>query len=119
VHAFRPGRSEAKIVRHEPERVEIDVTADRDGFLVLTDLHYPGWEATVDGEAATIHRANHLFRAVWVDAGRHRVRFEYRPASLRMGAATSAGALVAFGVASVLWIHGRQVGSRSRAVRRD
>jgi hypothetical protein len=77
------------IQAYAPERVEVSVLAPRDGWLVLSDLFYPGWHATVNGSEAPIERANHLFRAVRVAAGESTVRFEYRPESLRRGALVS------------------------------
>jgi hypothetical protein len=77
------------IEAYAPEQVEISVQAPQPGWLVLSDLHYPGWRATVNGIPAPIERANHLFRAVRVAAGASAVRFEYRPASLRRGALVS------------------------------
>jgi len=47
------------------------------------------WRATLNGSAAPIERANHLFRAVRVAAGAWTVRFAYRPESLRRGALAS------------------------------
>ena len=70
---------EVLISRYENTRVEVDVNAPRPGFLVLSDVWHPWWRATVDGVAARIRRANVLFRAVSVPAGRHRVRFEFHP----------------------------------------
>lgn len=75
----------AEILRYEPERVEIGVDAPRDGLLVLTDAWYPGWRASVGGRETAILRANGVFRAVRVPAGRSRVVFEYRPGSFRGG----------------------------------
>jgi hypothetical protein len=80
----------ARITSYEPERIEIAVDAPAPGWLVLSDLAYPGWRAEVNGDEAAIARADHLFRAVRVGGGRSTVRFEYRPASLRLGAAISA-----------------------------
>jgi hypothetical protein len=84
----------AAIVAYAPERVEIDVHAAQPGLLVLTDTYYPGWRAYVDGAEVEVLRANGLFRAVALAAGDHRVRFEYRPQSLRIGAAISAACAV-------------------------
>jgi uncharacterized membrane protein YfhO len=62
---------------------------------VLTDVHYPGWTAAIDGQPATIHRTNFAFRGVCVPGGRHTVTFEYRPASFRYGLTISTVALLA------------------------
>jgi hypothetical protein len=70
--------------------VEVEATLERPGLVVLADAYYPGWQATVDGGAASILPTNHLFRGVVAPAGTHRVRFEYAPASLRAGMIGSA-----------------------------
>jgi hypothetical protein len=82
----------ARIAAYAPERVEIEAEAPRGGLLVLSDSWFPGWQARVDGAEAAILRANGVYRAVALPPGRHRVVFEYRPASLRRGAALSLAA---------------------------
>jgi len=74
-------KSQARIRRYKNTVVEIDVDASAAGFLVLHDAWHPWWTARVDGEAVGIYRANVLFRAVLVPAGRHVVRFEFNPIS--------------------------------------
>jgi uncharacterized membrane protein YfhO len=76
----------------------IDVNAPQPGYLVLTDAYYPGWIATVDGQAVEIERANIMFRAVRVPAGQHSVEFHYQPQSLSLGLLISIGTMaVLFG----------------------
>jgi hypothetical protein len=84
----------ADIVSYEPEQVVIETNGESAGWLVLTDAWYPGWRATVDGVPVEIVRADMLFRAVPVPAGRHRVEFVYTPASLPIGTAISMVTLV-------------------------
>jgi hypothetical protein len=62
-----------------PTEVRLGVDAPADAWLFLADTFYPGWEATVDGEATEIYRANVAGRAVRVPAGPHEVVFCYRP----------------------------------------
>lgn len=75
-------RDEVRIVRYQRNSVVIDVNASEAGVLVLHDIFYPGWEATVNGERRPVLRANLLFRGVEIPAGRHRVEFHFRPLSL-------------------------------------
>jgi hypothetical protein len=75
----------ARIVQYLPNRVEVEVTADTPGFLVLTDIWFPGWKGFVDGQASKLYRANYLFRAVAVPAGTSRVEFRFVPESFRQG----------------------------------
>lgn len=65
--------------------VEIAVDSTRAGFVVLNDVWHPWWFGSVDGRPAQILRANVLFRAIQVPAGRHLVRFEFRPVEGAIG----------------------------------
>ncbi len=60
-------------------KIDITVNTDQPGFLVLNDSWHPWWYATVDGNPADVMKANVLFRAVQVPAGKHKVAFEFRP----------------------------------------
>jgi hypothetical protein len=74
-------------VEATPNQVKISVRANGAGWLVLSDVWYPGWQATVDGAVVPVMKADYLFRAVAVPAGVHQVRFSYRPLSFYLGAA--------------------------------
>jgi hypothetical protein len=82
-----------------PNKVELRVTTDREAWLVLSDLWYPGWSAFVDDRPVDIYRADYLFRAVDVPKGDHTIRFVYSPPSFWIGLGVSAIAwLMLFGV---------------------
>jgi hypothetical protein len=75
----------ADIVSDGPEHVVIETNGESAGWLMLMDAWYPGWRATIDGMPVEVARADVLFRAVPVPAGRHRVEFAFAPLSLWMG----------------------------------
>ena len=92
--ACGPG-GEAVVERYEPERVTVRARAGGRTVLVLSDTWFPGWRATVDGEAAPVLEVDHALRGVALAPGEHVVELRYRPASFRAGAAvTGATALL-------------------------
>ncbi len=91
------------ITAETPQHIEISVSPAAAGYLVLLDTYYPGWEATVDGQAAPVYRANRIGRAVFVPAGAHRIEFTYRPRPFRIGiwlAASNLAAMLGAAVAT-------------------
>ena len=65
------------------------------------DSWFPGWEVTVDGRPARLRRADYAFRAVEVGAGKSIVRFDYRPAPLRLGLMLALAAVLLLSLAYV------------------
>ncbi len=87
------------LARPTPDELIATVETDREAILVLSEVAYPGWRATVDGQATPIYTADYAFRAVRVPPGRHTVRVAFEPPLWRVGWLISAatGALVLFG----------------------
>ncbi|MFH1999068.1 MAG: YfhO family protein, partial [Planctomycetota bacterium] len=79
---------------------------DARGFLVLTDTHYPGWEALVDGSPVPIERADYAFRAVFLGEGDHTIQFRYAPDTFRHGLLATVAALILAGIwgAGLVWL---------------
>jgi hypothetical protein len=79
-----PARGEAmvRIVSYKRNCVLIEADTDKPGVLVLHDLYYPGWVATVDDQPVPVLKANLLFRGVELPRGRHIVAFRFEPLSL-------------------------------------
>jgi hypothetical protein len=90
----RAASSRATILHETSTRVEVDAVLDAPGYLMLTDLWYPGWTATIGDQEATVLMANGVFRAVALPAGRHRVVLAYRPRGLVIGALLTAVTLL-------------------------
>jgi len=80
---------EIPIILYEPEEVVLQGEIPRDGYVVLADSYYPGWRAELDSNPVPVLRAQHALRAVAVPAGRHTIRFFYRPRSFTIGLTAS------------------------------
>jgi hypothetical protein len=99
------GPTAVHFLRYDSNTLEMEVNSPAEGYLFLSDPFYPGWQAELDGEPATILRANYAFRAVAVPAGLHRLTMNFQPASWYLGLGvtmlTALVLLVLLGV--VLW----------------
>jgi prepilin-type N-terminal cleavage/methylation domain-containing protein len=90
-----PAEPAAHILRDDASVVVVEASLPREGYVVLRDSFDPSWKVDVDETPAELARANGLHRAVRVPAGRHVIRFYYRPRDLDIGlTATAMTALV-------------------------
>ena len=84
----------ARIVSYEPARLTIETDAPTATILVVSEVFYPGWAATVDGQPAAIRPTDYLLRGVALPAGRHSVEMHYLAPAARKGALISIVTLV-------------------------
>ncbi|MGQ9555127.1 MAG: YfhO family protein [Anaerolineae bacterium] len=96
------GAEDVHIVAAAPESLTISVIASSEALLVLSEVYYPGWRASVDGTPTPLLRADYVLRAVPVPAGSHQVELRYQPWTWRLGVAVSALSLVALVVGTFL-----------------
>ena len=91
--AFEP----VTVLDVKPSALTLSVNAVTPGLLVVSEVNYPGWIATVNGIEAPIIEVDGVLRGVALPAGSARIEFVYRPMSLIVG-----GMLSAIGLA--LWL---------------
>ncbi|MBI1763744.1 MAG: YfhO family protein [Acidobacteria bacterium] len=73
----------ARYVSYQPNHVVIETNADRPAVLVVSEAHYPGWTARLDGQPTAIYATDYLLRGIVLPAGQHRVEMRYTaPAAL-------------------------------------
>ncbi|MBI4213912.1 MAG: YfhO family protein [Chloroflexi bacterium] len=89
--------------------VDAQVQAPQGGYLLLSEIAYPGWRAEVDGTGTPILVADYLLRALWLPAGDHQVRLSYQPASIRLGAVVTVVTLLGL----LVWLGARLVRARA------
>ena len=70
------------ITGYEPNRLTYDVNTGKGGVLVFSEIYYPGWTATVDGESVELGRVDYVLRAMNVKPGRHEVVLSFFPKSV-------------------------------------
>ncbi len=100
---------EVQFERYRADRLELAVRAGSRGLLVLSEMHFPGWQATVNGSPATIYKVNGLLRGVLVPGGQSRIVMRYAPRSVLTGAAlTGLAVLGTLLLAAACWAGGKR-----------
>jgi len=74
---------------NNPNQIDIEINIAVPAMLVLTEVWYPGWKATIDGEPTKVYRVNYCQRGVWLKKGSHRVRFYFQPKAWQWGLGVS------------------------------
>ena len=91
---FRTQLGEA-IVQDEPNQLKYEVNSGKGGVIVFSEIYYPGWTATVDGEPVELGRVNYILRALNVKPGKHEVVLSFFPKSVDT---TESVAYTAYGI---------------------
>ena len=71
-----------KMTAYEPNQLKYQVKSSKGGILVFSEIYYPGWEATVDGQPVELGRVNYVLRAMRIDGGEHEVVLSFFPKSI-------------------------------------
>ena len=71
-----------KLDKYEPNNLQYTVNSKNGGVVVFSEIYYPGWKATVDGQSVELGRVNYILRAVNVKPGKHIVVLDFHPTSI-------------------------------------
>lgn len=83
------------LTSYSPNHLVYETTNENDGIAIFSEIYYPdGWQVTIDGQPATLARANYILRALHLPAGKHVVEMKFDPQSLHMTEGIAYGALV-------------------------
>ena len=80
--AVQDTASIVSITAYEPNQLKYDVNSGKGGVIVFSEIYYPGWTATVDGEPVELGRVNYILRAINVKPGKHEVVLSFFPKSV-------------------------------------
>ena len=83
------------LTKYEPNSLTYTVNSAKGGVVVFSEVYYPGWSATIDGQPAEPGRVNYILRALNVKAGKHEVVLEFHPSSISTTETIAYVALVA------------------------
>jgi hypothetical protein len=85
------------VQKNSPTLLQLKTDTLGDHLLVVSQIFYPGWQATIDGEPADLLRVNVVQQGLVVPSGEHIVEISYWPHTFSQGVIISTVALVICG----------------------
>lgn len=81
---YKDSLSTIQLTSYEPNRLVYKASTPKDGVVVFSEIYYPGWQATIDGQPVDIARADYILRAINVPAGEHTIEMWFDPQSIQV-----------------------------------
>ena len=72
------------LTEYEANRLAYEVNSQKGGVVVFSEIYYPGWTCTVDGQDSQIARADYVLRAIRIPAGKHTVVMTFDPQTVHI-----------------------------------
>lgn len=74
------------LVKNDNDEITYSFNAASNQFAVFSEVYYPGgWKAYIDNKEAPIVKTNYVLRGLAIPAGKHDIRFEFKPDSYTKG----------------------------------
>jgi hypothetical protein len=74
------------LVKNDNDVVTYSFNAPTNQFAIFSEVYYAsGWKAYIDGKEAPIIKVNYVLRGLSVPAGKHDIKFEFKPEGYYQG----------------------------------
>jgi hypothetical protein len=80
----RDTTAKVTLTEYEANRLAYEVNSEKGGVVVFSEIYYPGWTCTVDGQETQIARADYVLRAIRIPAGKHTVIMSFDPQTVHL-----------------------------------
>jgi hypothetical protein len=101
--------TQLRYLRRNSGDIEFEVDLREAAEVHLVELMFPGWNVTVDGIHVEASQLSGISRRVMVPAGKHVIRWQYRPQSFQWGTIVS---LLSIAVVAICCVRRRHRNSR-------
>jgi hypothetical protein len=73
-----------QLVNNDNDVVNYKSSANKKQLAIFSEVYYKlGWKAYVDNKETPIVKANYVLRGLVIPAGKHEIRFEFKPSSIQ------------------------------------
>lgn len=95
-------KNDVRCIQYKNNSLKYEVNTSQNGILCLSEVWYPAWKVTVDGNPAELLRTNYSLRGVAVPAGKHSVEMHYASVAFAKGMWISLTSLLV-AIVGIVW----------------
>lgn len=75
-----------QINSYDIHEIQLEAEVQKPAHLVLSEIYYPaGWKAYVNGKETKIYKTNYFLRSIFLEPGKHSIKFVFKPGSFTIG----------------------------------
>tara|TARA_A200000113_G_scaffold103968_1_gene93426 strand:+ start:1737 stop:4157 length:2421 start_codon:yes stop_codon:yes gene_type:complete len=77
--------SQIELLKNKPNEKIYNIKSNKPGFVVFSEMFYPGWKAEINNREVELYKVNFILRGLFVPKGDNKIKFYFEPSSIKYG----------------------------------
>ena len=77
--------SQIELLKNKPNEKIYNIKSNKPGFVVFSEMFYPGWKAEINNREVELYKVNFILRGLFVPKGDNKIKFYFEPTSIKYG----------------------------------
>ena len=88
--------SQIELLKNKPHEKIYSIESNKPGFVVFSEMFYPGWKAKINNKEVNVYKVNFILRGIFVQKGNNNIKFYFEPSSIKYGSLFQIVSIIVF-----------------------
>ena len=88
--------SQIELLKNKPHEKIYSIESNKPGFVVFSEMFYPGWKAKINNKEVNVYKVNFILRGIFVQKGNNKIKFYFEPSSIKYGSLFQIVSIIVF-----------------------
>ena len=88
--------SQIELLKNKPHEKIYSIESNKPGFVVFSEMFYPGWKAKINNKGVNVYKVNFILRGIFVQKGNNKIKFYFEPSSIKYGSLFQIVSIIVF-----------------------